>query len=131
MQDFDESRPDDDFGAVVLSLKDYLRSVCPNLVPMKGQGIDVFDDLLATQDVSECLLKFVSGSENEALYVIATDSGDDRGIYMRTLLYQLIASSSNSIYVCQSFFEFFSSSSVCCGRRFLRCVHQDSTGNDL
>jgi len=79
MQDFDESRPDDDSGPAVLSLKGYLRSVCPNLVSLKGNGLEVLDDLLATLDASECLQKFVSGAEYEALYVIAMESGDDRG----------------------------------------------------
>ena len=77
MQDFDGA--DEDFGAAVLSLKDYLRSICPVLMPLKGSGGEVFDDLLATEEATECLHRFVSISENEALYVVASDSGEDRG----------------------------------------------------
>jgi hypothetical protein len=76
MQEFDGA--DEDFGAAVLALKDYLRSICPILMPIKGGG-EVFDDLLATEDATDCLHKFVSISENEALYVVASDSYEDKG----------------------------------------------------
>lgn len=77
MQEFDGA--DEDLGATVLALKDYLRSICPVLMPIKGGGGEIFDDLLATEEATDSLHKFVSISENEALYVVASDSFEDRG----------------------------------------------------
>jgi len=77
----DEGKDGDDFSASILSLKTYLRSICPCLLTLSPAALEDFDSQLSQEDACECISKFVSVPENEVLYLeaIGGDAANSRG----------------------------------------------------